>query len=59
MNTIFINFIFFIFTLIIFVKTIGYAMYEIRHENNLYGGIAIIVFCFISIIFYNIVVLTH
>ena len=59
MNTIFINFIFFIFTLIIFIKTIGYAMYEIKAENNLYGGIAIIVFCFISIIFYNIVDLTH
>lgn len=59
MNTIFINFIFFIFTLIIFVKTIGYAIYEINQEKNLYGGIALIFFCLFSIIFYNIVVLTH
>ena len=59
MNIIFINIIFLIFTLIIFLKTIGYGLYEIKQEKNPYGGIACIIFSLFSIIFSNIMVWTH
>lgn len=59
MNTIFLNVIFLIFTLIIFFKIIGYGLYEIKQENNLYGGTIVIIFSLISIIFSNIMVWLH
>jgi hypothetical protein len=56
MNTVFINIIFLIFTLIIFFKIIGYGLYEIKQENNFYGGIVTIMFSLVSIIFCNIMI---
>ena len=53
-NTIFINIIFMISTIIIFFKIIGYCIYEFKQENNLYGGISTILFSLFSIIFCNI-----
>jgi len=46
--------VFFIVSLLILLKTIGYGMYEIKVEKNLIGGICVIVFSISIIIFANI-----
>lgn len=56
MNVLFIDSIFFIFTIFIFIKMTVYAMYEIRIENNLFGGICTIAVSLFSIVFVNIMV---
>ena len=56
MNIFFIDAIFFIFTIFIFIKMTVYSWYEIKHESNLFGGISTIVIAFIAIVFVNIVV---
>lgn len=58
MKTCFINVIFFIFTLFIFVRTLAYCIYEIKEEENTVGGISLIVLTFFSVIFANIMILT-
>lgn len=53
----FLFYIVFIFTTVfILVKTISYALYEINTENNKYGGIAVIFFSILVVVFANIVV---
>ena len=37
-------------SIFVFVKTIGYAIYEYNDNNNKFAGIVIIVFGFISLI---------
>lgn len=48
--------LFLIFTLYVCVQSISYSIYEIKHEKNSFGGIAIIVFTIFSVIFSNIMV---
>ena len=56
MNIFFIDAIFFIFTVFIFIKMYVYSLYEIRIENNLFGGIVTIFTTFISVVFVNIMI---
>lgn len=57
MNSIVYNIIFLILTLYILLKTIGYAIYEIKECNNKIGGIVIISFSTAVVIFVNIMML--
>lgn len=57
MNSIVYNIIFLIFTLYILLKTIGYAIYEIKECNNKIGGIVVISFSTAVVIFVNIMML--
>lgn len=50
------HFIFIIFTIFILIKTIFYGMYEINTENNKSGGIAVICFSVLVILFTNVIV---
>ena len=56
MNVFFVDFIFFIFTIFIFIKMTSYAWHEIQIENNLFGGISAIIFTLASVIFVNIMI---
>lgn len=47
--------VFIITTVFILVKTIFYGLYEINTENNKSGGIAVICFSVLVVIFANIV----
>lgn len=57
MNSIIYFIIFLIITLYILLKTIGYAIYEIKEQNNKIGGIVIISFSTLVVIFVNIMML--
>lgn len=57
MNSIIYFIIFLIITLYILLKTIGYAIYEIKEQNNKIGGIVIISFSILVVIFVNIMML--
>ncbi len=48
--------IFLFASIYIFLKLIGYAIYEINTQNNKYGGIAIISFSLVVVIFSNVMV---
>lgn len=47
--------IFVIITLFILIKTIFYGLYEINTQNNKNGGISVILFSVIAIVFTNII----
>ena len=49
--------IFLIISVFILFKTIGYGIYEIKEKENQTGGIAVIVFSLIVVIFANVVLL--
>ena len=51
MVDIFFNFLFIIFSIYVLLKTILYALYEIKTQENKSGGIAIIVFSIIILTF--------
>lgn len=51
-----IDVIFLFFTIFLFCKVIAYGLYEIKSENNLFGGICTIVFSFATIVFSNLMV---
>ena len=36
-----------LFTVYVFIKSLSYGLYEIKSQNNKYGGISVIVFSFI------------
>lgn len=57
MNSIVYNIIFLILTLYILLKTIGYAIYEIKECNNKIGGIVVISFSTAVVVFVNIMML--
>ena len=57
MNSIVYNIIFLILTLYILLKTIGYAIYEMKECNNKVGGIVVISFSTAVVIFSNIMLL--
>lgn len=56
MNIFFIDAIFFIFTVLVFIKLTSYALHEIRLEKNLFGGVCTIFVTITSVIFVNIMV---
>lgn len=49
--------VFIITTVFILVKTIFYGLYEINTENNKSGGIAVICFSILVVVFTNVTVL--
>ena len=53
MNIFFIDAMFFVFTIFILIKIITYAWYEIRKENNLFGGVVTTVVTLIAVGFVN------
>lgn len=55
MNLIY-HFTFIVVSIFILIKTIFYGIYEINSENNKSGGIAIICFSVLVVIFSNIIV---
>lgn len=57
MNSIIYFIVFLTITLYILLKTIGYAIYEIKEQNNKIGGIVIISFSILVVIFVNIMML--
>lgn len=57
MNSIVYNIIFLILTLYILLKTIGYAIYEIKECNNKIGGIVVISFSTAVVVFVNVMML--
>lgn len=42
------------FTIYVLLKAIGYGIYEIKNENNRYGGIFVITFSCFCIILVNV-----
>ena len=50
------HFIFIVVTIFTLIKTIFYGLYEFNTQNNKSGGIAIICFSVLVIVFANIVV---
>ncbi len=57
MNHIIYFIVFFIITIYILLKVIGYAIYEIKECNNRIGGIVVISFSTLVVIFVNIMML--
>lgn len=55
MSTLFYHLLFLFISLYSLLKVIGYAIYEIKEENNKIGGIVIISFSSIVVLFANIV----
>lgn len=47
--------IFVIITLFILIKTIFYGLYEINTQNNKNGGISVILFSIVAVVFTNII----
>ena len=56
MNNVFVDVIFLMFTLWVLCKIFAYSMYEIKSENNLFGGIVTMVFSVASVVFSNVMV---
>ena len=54
MTSIIYDLIFLVITIFILLKVIGYALYEIKELNNKAGGITIISFSSLVVIFTNI-----
>lgn len=56
MVNIFYRFLFLIFSIFVLLKSVFYALYEIKSQDNKSGGIAVICFTIVVLIFTNIVV---
>lgn len=54
MTSIIYDLIFIVISIFILLKVIGYAMYEIKELNNKVGGITIISFSILVVIFANV-----
>ena len=52
----FFNFLFVIFSIFVLLKSVFYALYEIKSQDNKSGGVAVIVFSVIVIVLANVVV---
>lgn len=52
----FFNFLFFIFSIFVLLKSVFYALYEIKSQDNKSGGVAVIVFSVIVLVLANLVV---
>lgn len=57
MLNIFYYIIFLCFTIYAFIHALSYGLYEIKQEKNKIGGISIICFSALSIIFVNFIIL--
>ena len=57
MNHIIYFIVFLIITIYVLLKAIGYAIYEIKELNNKIGGIVVISFSTLVVIFVNIMML--
>ena len=55
MNNIFIKFFFSLICLFILLYIISFSIFEIKNKNNVFGGVATIVFTLASIIYSNII----
>jgi hypothetical protein len=53
---IFYHFLFLVFSVFVLLKAVFYALYEIKTQNNKTGGIAVICFTIVVLVFSNIVV---
>lgn len=49
------HFTFIIVTIFVLIKTISYGLYEIKTQNNKSGGITVICFSVIVVVFTNII----
>lgn len=56
MVNIFYHFLFLIFSVFVLLKSVFYALYEIKTQENKSGGVAVIVFTIIVLVFANVVV---
>lgn len=56
MLNLFYHILFLLFTIYVLIQSISYALYEIKQEQNSFGGKVIIVFTIFSVIFSNIMV---
>ena len=56
MVNIFYHFLFLVFSIFVLLKSVFYALYEIKSQDNKSGGIAVICFTIVVLIFTNIVV---
>ena len=59
MNSIFYDIIFLLISLYILLKAIGYGLYEIKEKTNKSGGITVITFSILVVIFANIVMIIN
>ena len=59
MTNIIYDLIFLLISIFILLKAIGYAIYEIKELNNKVGGITIISFSILVILFANIMMWIH
>ena len=50
------HFLVFILSIIIFIKTTSYGMYELKENNNKFGGITVIAIATLSLVLPNLVV---
>ena len=55
MNNIFIKLFFSLICLFILLYIISFSIFEIKNENNVFGGVATIVFTIVSIVYSNII----
>ena len=53
------NIIFIVFSVIVFIKTISYGIFEIKTNNNTFGGIVIFLIALFALICPNIIILTN
>lgn len=51
--------LFFIFSIFVLITNISYSIYEIKQQNNKVGGIYVICFSLLSIIFTNFILLKN
>lgn len=52
----FFNFLFFIFSIFVLLKSVFYALYEIKSQDNKSGGVAVLVFSVVVLVLANVVV---
>ena len=50
------HFIFIVISVFVLIKTIFYGLYEINSQNNKTGGIAVICFSILCVVFSNVIV---
>jgi hypothetical protein len=53
------NIFFIVITICIFIRTLAFALYEIKEENNTFGGIFSIIFCLTSLLLSNVIILSQ
>ena len=59
MNHTAVSILFLIFSIYFLIRVISYGIYEIKNENNNFGGYSIICISIIALIFSNIMILIN